>query len=356
MTDTRATTGTAPRWVHWWAVLTAAVTLPLLLLGAEVTTKQVGMVDPDWPTTPLRLWFSSWQDYGLGYLIEHGHRLAGYTVGACVIVLVLALWLTERRRWLRWLGVAALAGVVIQGVLGGMRVKLNALYGPELALIHGCFGQMVFALLAALAVCTSRGWEKGTFIFSVRAPAETTRRWSLIVVGLLLLQLLAGAVLRHEGSTLAQRGHLLGAFAVVAAFVWLARSAWRAGSVSDRSEPASDSREPTSDRGLERALMLLGILIALQVLLGVEAWLTKFAAPAYAVVAPQPLGRDLVRSAHVLIGALVLAAAVAVALEAQRRAWAVGQVADLPAAVHRQVGNLPHETEAVAAARLEGAV
>jgi cytochrome c oxidase assembly protein subunit 15 len=300
-------------------------------------------------------------------LIEHSHRLAGYTVGACVIVLVLALWCTERRRWVRWLGIAALAGVLLQGVLGGLRVLLNARYGPELALIHGCFGQMVFALLATLAVCTSRRWEKGTFVFSFgvsQAAAETTRRWSLIVVGLLLLQLIAGAGLRHLGSTLGQRGHLLGAFAVVAAVVWLARTVYpqRTGSVSDRSESASD-------RGLERSLRVLGILLGLQLMLGVEAWLTKFAVPAYTVAAPQPFGRDLVRSAHVLIGALVLAAGVAVALEAHRRAWAIGQAAaapanlapereaaNLPEAAERQVGDLPHEKEAVAAARLEGAL
>ena len=35
-----------PRWLHAWAVLTVCAALPLVLLGAEVTTKQIGMVDP----------------------------------------------------------------------------------------------------------------------------------------------------------------------------------------------------------------------------------------------------------------------------------------------------------------------
>ena len=34
-----------PRWLRAWAVLTACAALPLVTLGAEVTTKQVGMVD-----------------------------------------------------------------------------------------------------------------------------------------------------------------------------------------------------------------------------------------------------------------------------------------------------------------------
>jgi cytochrome c oxidase assembly protein subunit 15 len=341
MTDTRQTTCATPAWVHWWANLTATVTLPLLLLGAEVTTKQVGMVDPDWPTPPWQLWLSSWRDSGLGFLIEHGHRLAGYTVGTCVIVLVLSLWLTEPRRWLRWLGVAALAGVVIQGVLGGMRVVLNAWLGSDLALIHGVFGQIVFSLLVTLAVCTSRRWAAADIPFGGSSAAhgapgvadpvskEVVRRCSLLVLGLLLLQLTLGAVLRHQGSTLGQRGHLLGAFAVVAAVVWLARSA-RGG----------------SDRGLDRPLKVLSCLIVLQILLGVEAWLTKFAVPAYQVAEPRPLGRDLVRSAHVLVGALVLASAVVVALEAHRQTWTESAGADT---AERRAGDLPHENIGLAA-------
>ena len=61
---------------------------------------------------------------------EHSHRAAGYLVGCCVIILACGLWRSETRRWVRWLGMAALAGVVVQGLLGGFRVKLNK--DPEL--------------------------------------------------------------------------------------------------------------------------------------------------------------------------------------------------------------------------------
>src|SRR5436190_9755727 len=85
------------RWLHYWAMLTVCATLPLLALGAEVTTKQVGMVDKEWPTYPWHLWLESWQEKGLGFLIEHGHRLAGYIVGCCAIVLMMGLWLGQSR-------------------------------------------------------------------------------------------------------------------------------------------------------------------------------------------------------------------------------------------------------------------
>jgi cytochrome c oxidase assembly protein subunit 15 len=314
VTDTPLTRHASPRWLHYWAVLTACATLPLVLLGAQVTTIQVGMVDPAWPTPPWQLWLVSWRESGLGFLIEHSHRLAGYTVGFCSIVLAAGLWWYEPRRWLSWLGIAALAGVCVQGVLGGMRVRLNALMGTDLAMVHGIFGQCVLALFVSVALLTSRGWAQAAAIAASPGEAARLRRGSLALVGLVLVQLALGAVLRHKGSTLAQRGHLIVAFAVVAVGVWLAREVF-----------AAHSRE----RQLTRSAVLVVGLLAVQLLLGVEAWMVKFSA-ADLTGAPSALSRaDLIRSAHVLVGALVLASSVVLALEAHRRSALVVQ----PAAV-----------------------
>src|SRR5437588_9517273 len=113
------------RWLHRWAVLTAGMTVAALLTGAVVTTFRVGMADPVWPTYPWHLLLISWSEPSAGFLVEHSHRAAGYLVGCCVIILACGLWRSETRRWVRWLGMAALAGVVVQGLLGGFRVKLN---------------------------------------------------------------------------------------------------------------------------------------------------------------------------------------------------------------------------------------
>src|SRR5438874_13825594 len=102
------------RWLHSWAVLTVCATVVLLALGAVVTTFRVGMADPLWPTYPWHLLLISWEEPGPGFLVEHTHRLAGYLVGCCVIGLALGFWFGESRRPLRWLGVVALAGVVVQ--------------------------------------------------------------------------------------------------------------------------------------------------------------------------------------------------------------------------------------------------
>jgi len=312
-------TPAGPRWLHRWAMLTVCATFVLLLLGAVVTTFRVGMADPIWPTCPWHLLLVSWEEPSAGFVIEHSHRLAGYVVGCCVIVLVGGLWLAEPRPWLRWLGTAALLGVILQGLLGGFRVKLNALVGTDLATIHGCFAQIVFALLVSLAVLTSRSW-------SVRAAAGGVMpagiaRWSLYVMSLLSLQIVLGAVLRHTYAPVAQRGHMLVAFAVVAATVWLVRL-------------TLDNE--VGDTSLTSAVLWLAGLVGIQLLLGVEAYIRRFAAGVPPDVQQISIAQAVVRTAHVLVGFLVLAASVVVVLRAHRQLAIGVQRAAVPA--HRLEG------------------
>src|SRR4051812_9248634 len=118
-----------PRWVHRWALLTVCAALPLVVLGAEVTTKQVGMADPQSVREPWYIFtvpMPELLERGIGYVIEHSHRLAGWFVGICAIVLAWAM-ATRAPTRLRWLGLAALFMVSVQGILGIFRVKLNAI-------------------------------------------------------------------------------------------------------------------------------------------------------------------------------------------------------------------------------------
>jgi cytochrome c oxidase assembly protein subunit 15 len=296
---------TRQRWLHRWALLTFCATLPLLLLGAEVTTKQVGMVDRVGFRAPWHLFTVSWQEKGLGFLIEHSHRLAGFLVGTCAIVLAVLFWLWEPRRWARWLGLAALLGVSAQGVLGILRVNYNDLAGEEIALVHGCFAPLVVSLLASLALFTSREWT--TPAETPTSPHDATRiaRWSLLTCVLVYFQIVLGAVVRHEDLPLGARAHLLTAFAVVAAVAWLVKLVFDA---------------HLRERLFRNTVFLLPVLVAVQVFLGVEAWLSKFATTASLQQQIQPLTiqPQLLRSLHALAGSLILASAVVVALQARR--------------------------------------
>jgi cytochrome c oxidase assembly protein subunit 15 len=300
MPSTVVETRFAPRWLHAWAVLTAGVTVALLALGAMVTTFQVGMADPIWPTYPWHLALIDWHEPKRGFIIEHTHRLAGYIVGFCVLVLTIGLFTSVRQTWLKWLGVAALLGVIVQGLFGGYRVVLHAWLGTNLAIIHGCFAQVVFSLLVILAVVTSTRYARAALPLE---GASRFRFWSLVLTALVFLQLVWGALLRHTNGALAQRMHLLTAFAVVAVFVWFAHTV---------------GTSPSARRILGRTILVLSVLLVFQVSLGVESWVGKFNGIVPPELQKPTDGQAATRIAHVVIGSFVLAASVALTLLAHR--------------------------------------
>ena len=118
------------------------------------------MAVPDWPGTyGYNLFLYPWQTWFFGpwdVFIEHGHRLLGAAVGFIAIGLVVVTWWCDSRNWMKWLAVAALVLVILQGVLGGQRVLQNT---KQLAQIHGIVGPTFLGLATAILVMTSRWWH-----------------------------------------------------------------------------------------------------------------------------------------------------------------------------------------------------
>ena len=113
-------------WLRRFALLTAVATLFLVGLGGVVTSKEVGMAVPDWPNTfGENMFFFPFSKWVGGVFYEHSHRLVASAVGLLTTILAVWVWLKESRPWLRWLGVTAFFAVVLQGVLGGLRVVLD---------------------------------------------------------------------------------------------------------------------------------------------------------------------------------------------------------------------------------------
>jgi heme A synthase len=187
--------------------------------------------------------------------------------------------------------------VIAQGLLGGFRVKLNEMLGPDLAFVHGCFAQLVFALIVTIAVVTGKKWLAGLDQGSV--PLTTGRlRWvTLLTLGLVYMQIVFGALLRHTFAAVGPRGHLLIAFAVVAAVVWIAKDVWE---------------RHRRERALVVPVLTLVALVVAQLLMGVEAWMLRYTAAGV----EHQVG---VRTAHVLLGSLIFATIVVVTLQARRR-------------------------------------
>ncbi|MBI1830976.1 MAG: COX15/CtaA family protein [Planctomycetes bacterium] len=296
----RSTTPVPPRWLHVLAVLTVLLTLPLLFLGASVTSHGVGMVDPKGFRPPWEIVNGLIENSGFDWRLEYGHRTFGFLVGLCGIGLAVGCFFFDARPWVGWLAFLALAMICAQGALGIYRVDYNALYGRTFALLHGVFAQLVFAVLICLAYALSGA--------GAADPGESAspalRRWSVVTVLLILAQLILGGLVRHREDLLGPRGHLLGAFLVVAAVVWLLKLIRE----SDGSERFATQR------------IALMALLALQLWLGVESWLARFYTP-YAdlpQLAPLPMHAEWIRTAHYLVGTLMFATSVSVVLAAHQ--------------------------------------
>lgn len=185
--------------MHRFAVVVSLATLVLLFAGGLVTTTRSGDANPAWP------WFSGvWKK---GPIIEDGHRLVAGTVG--LLTLVLAIWLQRReeRRWVRALGWSAFACVVIQAVLGGLRVLVNSQESVQravgleywvIAIVHACVAPLFFCLTVALAVVTSPRWKGES-----REVPERLAGLATVTTLLMFAQLVIGAVMRHRGAGLA---------------------------------------------------------------------------------------------------------------------------------------------------------
>lgn len=185
------------RCLNLFAWLLAGLTLFLICSGGMVTSKGVGLAVPDWPTTfgynmflfPVSQWVG-------GIFFEHTHRILASVIGVLTIILAVWLWRAESRKWLRVLGIVALGAVILQGVLGGLRVTMLK---DEIGIFHACLAQAFFGLLVLIAVATSR------------APSEAVPRtlhsrflWlPIFTVSLIYLQLGLGATMRHQHRDLA---------------------------------------------------------------------------------------------------------------------------------------------------------
>ena len=228
------------------AVVTAVVTLGLICVGGLVTSNGAGLAVPDWPTSYGDHMFlfpvSKWNG---GIFYEHTHRLLASLVGLFTAGLSGWIWARETQGWPRWIGLTAIlttlglmgvrtqpmfvalavlatgviafsfsrlgrderpmrwwaaiafAAVLIQGVLGGLRVTELK---DEIGIFHGMVAQLFFVLICALALSTSRWWQNLT-TQPIGSPG--LRHLYLGVTILVLIQLALGATMRHQHAGLA---------------------------------------------------------------------------------------------------------------------------------------------------------
>ena len=302
----------ASRLPHRIAALLLLIVFPLIWVGGLVTTYDAGMAVPDWPGTygynmflyPLETWL-----YGpFDLFVEHGHRLLGSLAGLVAIGLVIATVRTEPRMWVRWMSVGLLLLVIAQGLLGGMRVLLDA---RLLAKIHGCVGPAFFASVAAFCVVTSRSWWRQRK--SSHSETRNVRASGLITLSTLMLvgsfgQLVVGAFLRHI--SVSSPPHVYRGLVVLhisTALVLLLGTLTQWGV----------SRLPRfKETGIRSSINTLAVLLLGQIGLGFATWVVKFGWPiwfsqlgfaATFIVGEKTFWQMNLITAHVAVGSLILA-------------------------------------------------
>ena len=231
-----------------------------------------------------------------GIKYEHGHRMLAEFVGLLTIVAAFLTQFKDQRSWMRKLGWVALLLVIVQGVLGGITVKMFLPWYVSTA--HAAVAQTFFCLIVLMALFTGRGWIETT-----TGPAPDNGRpslWSLSLLSLfaLYLQLFFGGAFRHSGMSILP--HILNAVLVTGILIWTSvRGMIEGRSVTPIKAPA---------RFVHGLLML-------QVALGVAAYFTRIKD----ADAPQPLpGMIATTVAHVGVGALLLASTFVLAVRTRR--------------------------------------
>lgn len=195
-----------PSTVGLLAIVAAVAVFLLLVTGGLVTSLESGLAVPDWPNSfghNMLLYPISQMKDGIYY--EHAHRLFGMLVGVTALVMLGVVWREDSRRLVRMLAIAFIVIVCAQGLLGGLRVTGNitsATSGTELrpstllAIVHGMFGQIVFATACVIACIASTSWKSTTPAIAV-VDAGRVRALPIVLLGVLLVQLFLGASYRH---------------------------------------------------------------------------------------------------------------------------------------------------------------
>ena len=291
-----------------FAVVAALTVFILLITGGLVTGLESGLTVPDWPNSfghNMLLYPISEMTGGIKY--EHAHRLFGMLVGTTALVLVTVVVRDDRRASVRAAAVAFLVIVCVQGLLGGLRVTgtlTNATSGAELspstllAIVHGMFGQIVFAVACVIACVASAKWRDAIPAANIQ-DAQRLRTLPVLLAAALLGQLFLGASYRHlqipplDGAPAVHPawpiwGHIAGACVILVLAVITGAHA------------SSRAREIKPVRILGKGLVHT---VGLQVVLGIAALVVVIIRADENI----PNYEVLVTTAHQALGALLLA-------------------------------------------------
>ena len=295
---------------HKFTLFLCACTFLLIVAGALVTSNDAGLAVPDWPTSFGSFYKIPPMVGGVKY--EHGHRMVAQFVGLLTIILAVWTQRKESRSWMRKLGWFMLLLVIIQGVLGGLTVKM--LLPWYISTAHAMVAQTFFSLTLLMTIFSGRRWmeseptarRSGSSAISnqqaailgyaagrnaVRSAVSGGLKFtdlSTFAVLAVYMQLFLGGAFRHGGMHFLP--HLIGAGVATIILLWAAI----------RGIVGFPNIKPI--RGASIAILAL---LVLQLILGFGAYITRVE---WGKDAAQPQPSMVATTvAHVAVGALLLA-------------------------------------------------
>ena len=196
-------------WFAWFCGGALLWTLLVFQAGGFTTSIGAGMAFLDWPLSNGSVNPAGWLSESDKFA-EHSHRLLATIQGLLTLAVAGGLLCFESRIWLRRLGLGAVGLVVFQGLLGGLRVLLDQqntgrednVVATAFRVAHGVTAQVYLCVMVAIALAVSRRWitRHGGL---VREPSRALRRAGLIACGVVIVQLVLGAIMRHNHAGLA---------------------------------------------------------------------------------------------------------------------------------------------------------
>lgn len=293
------------RGLFWFAVSTASVAYLAVIAGAIATSSR----SPSLSERSILEWTKL---YDL-------HRLTAYLAAGLTLALAGALFVKEKRRWMKVLGGVAALAVILQAALGLLEARRLHF---ALAISHSCLAQVYFCLIVSLAIFSYPKWRwealKGAENKLGRelAVRPVALGFSIVVFA----QIALGAFYRDEAQSASGgiRGfgvlpHIVGGGVVLAASLWLLIRVLNL---------------PARDTGLMVLTVSLAIFVMVQVFLGIGVYMMmRFSENAPRTVAAggssfgSPILPIVIASVmHVSLGTLILAGSVAAVYLAYRRA------------------------------------
>ena len=284
--------GRSSQAMYRFAVLTSCATVLLLMAGALVTSNDAADSVPDWPLAYGRLI----PPLTGGIRFEYAHRVIAGVVALSTLILAVWLTLAKVRPLVRRLGWTSFVLVLAQAGLGALRVK--QVHPMLSATAHATLAQIFFITVVGLCFCLSPWWAQELPRLEDGKSPSLPMLATLTTLAI-LAQLILGAAFRHGAFGIGP--HLLGAVVVAGLVVWTGAAAKR------RFRESGD---------LRRSAIFLHAFFGLQILLGFAAW---YAVRVLATESEQPtLLYVSLTVAHVLGGALTLAASVILTLTSFR--------------------------------------